>query len=85
MGRMYMYTYMRWLKNVVRLWALSVNLLAQVTPQVSMKKEIKRIERFECLCFLPGCLAGPEAHQGLLIIYRGDINDGRVWLFCRYY
>ena len=60
--------------NVVGLWALSVNLVVQVTPQVSMKKESRRIERFECMngvYFLPGSLAGPGAHRGL-IYYRVD-------------
>ena len=40
-----------------------------------MKKESKSIHSFDCMTgmyFLPGCLAGPGVHQGLLIINRGD-------------
>ena len=71
---------LRWLKNAVSL----LGIVSKPTCTVFMKKESKTIERFECMngvYFLPGCLPGPEAHRGLLNIYRGDINDGRVWLF----
>ena len=74
-----MYT-LRWLENVVSLWALSVNLVVRVTLQVSMKKDCKTvIHRFEHMNGMCAQCKGSSLHSLVSILFIPSLHPLLFW------